>query len=412
MTKLEQKALYAVTEGGRRDLLSAINPHWLSDSDAKDIWAYVLDAIIQGDCSPSAVKNVIMQDAKAKAHRKDDLRLQFQECLSDPIYPDDLPGRLLEAHQERVRKNLIATLNDPSHTIESHIQAIESAREAVKIGDTTGSTDMDDAVEDYYKTVEEGKPSAFRQRIMTLRSGPIRTMFDGRIYPVLYIIAARPGFSKTQTLYNIAEDLYGEGRRGVWYSFEDNKDRCRAKWIALRSGTEYNQIINETIKDVAPLRKKTENTSGGKLDVIDRRMTPMEWERDCRSRIEMGHVDFVLVDYLQLFRYDKRAEVAELNTIINSMTSISNDHIVPIVCLSQVNNREEEGGEVKLHMGHLKGTGGIEEGARMIYAIDGFKESTTRNFRCLKNSYHAIRTYQVEYDLATGRIIGATHEQY
>jgi len=118
------------------------------------------------------------------------------------------------------------------------------------------------------------------------------------------------------------------------------------------------------------------------------------------------NIDYIVLDYVQLFKGEKD-EVKKLNYISREMMYICKEYKVPIIYTSQANSRESDktSNDGKLHMGHLKGSGALEENARHISLIYGDKNTERRTVHVGKNTWGSCGDRSVLFDGRTGRVV-------
>jgi replicative DNA helicase len=235
--------------------------------------------------------------------------------------------------------------------------------------------DLVNTLYDKIKLISEGK----------IEEGGIKTGFtdiDTKLMGGLHssdliIIAGRPGMGKTSLAMNIAEHVaIFENKPVAFFSLEMGRDQLLLKILSSISG-----IYQSKLRDSRYLKNedwvKLTNASAKIYDApmyIDDTagITPMEIRAKLR-RLALKEKDLalVVVDYLQLMKIKGRTDSREqeISEISRSMKSIAKEFRIPVIALSQLNRKAEEGEEKRPKMSQLRESGAIEQDADIILLI-------------------------------------------
>ena len=80
-------------------------------------------------------------------------------------------------------------------------------------------------------------------------------------------------------------------------------------------------------------------------------------------------IDIILIDYLQIMKYDKGREVSELGNITRELKYLAKDLEIPIILLSQLSRGVEQRENKRPFMSDLRSSGEIEQDADMIMFV-------------------------------------------
>ena len=80
-------------------------------------------------------------------------------------------------------------------------------------------------------------------------------------------------------------------------------------------------------------------------------------------------IDIILIDYLQIMKYDKGREVSELGNITRELKYLAKDLEIPIILLSQLSRGVEQRENKRPFMSDLRSSGEIEQDADMIIFV-------------------------------------------
>ncbi len=186
----------------------------------------------------------------------------------------------------------------------------------------------------------------------------------------LIIVGARPGMGKTSFALNVARNVAVQQKRTV--AFFNLEMSCQ-------------QMVNRLLS--AEARVSSEKLNRGTL-------TPDEWGRVsaasstlCQASIYMdetaditvpemkarlrrlGHVDFVVIDYLQLMHSAKRTDnrVQEVSEITRSLKIMAKEMDVPIMVAAQLSRAtEKQGNNHRPGLADLRESGSIEQDADQV----------------------------------------------
>ncbi len=191
----------------------------------------------------------------------------------------------------------------------------------------------------------------------------------------LVIVAARPSMGKTAFAVNMVEHAVMSGSKVLVFSMEMPSEQIVMRMLSslgridqtrLRSGELQDDDWNRFTGAVSQLRDK-------QLFIDD---TPALTPGDVRSRArrvsrELGGLDMIVVDYLQLMRTAEKAEsrTNEISEISRSLKALAKEMRCPVVALSQLNRALESRPDKRPMNSDLRESGAIEQDADVILFI-------------------------------------------
>ncbi|MDN5375351.1 MAG: replicative helicase [Thermacetogenium sp.] len=179
----------------------------------------------------------------------------------------------------------------------------------------------------------------------------------------LIIIAGRPGTGKTTLAVQIAARA-SITRRVAFFSVEVEAEQILEKVLCSLSGSTPDDIRASLPRDL-----EIKIRQSGLLINDSPAQTPDSLYNACRSVMECGGLDLVVIDYLQLLRLNRRCESrqAEIEEISRSLKQMARELKVPVVALSQLSRDSVRRGEPSLI--DLRGSGALEQDADAVVFI-------------------------------------------
>ncbi|MBQ8197106.1 MAG: replicative DNA helicase [Clostridia bacterium] len=194
----------------------------------------------------------------------------------------------------------------------------------------------------------------------------------------LTILAARPGVGKTSLAMNIVENLALQGHTCAVFSLEMKNDELVQRMVCSVAGVSMEAANKGNLQkaDWAKLYKAKELLSEAKIFIDDTSFTnPQEIISKCRrlKRRNGGKLDFVMVDYIQLMNTEKAKKDGrqqEVTEISRFMKILAKELDVPVLALSQMSRKVEEGGTMRRpKLSDLRESGAIEQDADAVIFI-------------------------------------------
>ncbi len=222
----------------------------------------------------------------------------------------------------------------------------------------------------------------------------------------LIIIAARPSMGKTAFAINMAQNAAVNHQAVVAvFSLEMSKESLLRRMLASQAwvdqrrlqtgflGREDQEKLQRALNELVESRVFIDDTAG--ISLAEMRAKAR------RLRQKIGHLDLIVVDYLQLMsatlpsaggkRYENR--VQEVAAISRGLKALAKELDVPVVALSQLSRASEKRGDDKRPLlSDLRESGSIEQDADVVAFIH-------------REAYYNRDEEQAEADKAKSEII-------
>lgn len=188
----------------------------------------------------------------------------------------------------------------------------------------------------------------------------------GGLYTGLYVLGAGSSMGKTTWAIQLAAQVAERGHKAVYISIEQSKRALLTKTLSRLSfekSNSHRETLARTNKDIikqateqatkgaawyaehnqapplAALQELFKQSIGDNLRIIDSTHA-MEMEgiwRTARKLRDRGALDILIVDYLQIIRWDKyKDDKQRLDNLTAELKKMSNDLDIPIVALSSL----------------------------------------------------------------------------
>ena len=190
----------------------------------------------------------------------------------------------------------------------------------------------------------------------------------------LVIVAARPSVGKTAFSMNLALNVAHNANVAV-FSLEMSKVQ-----IINRLASNLSAVDSYKIKDPNKLTPEEEQS----LEIGYQKLRDLSFFIDDSSNITLSDLiwkakklhkknplGLIVVDYLQLLKIGKVADTqnrqAEVSAISRALKQLARELEIPVIALSQLSRRIEQGGEKRLPMlSDIRESGAIEQDADII----------------------------------------------
>ncbi len=189
----------------------------------------------------------------------------------------------------------------------------------------------------------------------------------------LIVIGGRPGMGKTALAVRLAANMAQAGRKVAFFSFEMSKNEILQRFFSLASGVPLLDIRTGrlTSADWQALTKATARVSRLVVHIDDRQaLRPSEgFSRLRKLRAEIGGLDAVVIDYLQLMDLGRRAENENqaITEITRALKKMAGELGVPVILLSQLSRKTEGRDNPRPVLADLRGSGSIEQDADVVF---------------------------------------------
>lgn len=204
-----------------------------------------------------------------------------------------------------------------------------------------------------------------------------RVLKGGLVPGELAILAARPGMGKTALAGCLAVETARNGVPVLFISREVKDVTLASRFLAREGRIDarlFRQGVEHSPQALPAVREAAVRLSGLPLSVVEKSIAPMSPREVRRLAKTTKGVGLVIVDYLQLLNPDtkqssREREVAEMS---RAMKQLALDCDCPVLLLSQLNRRVEEGDRVP-QLSDLRESGAIEQDADIVMFLHARK---------------------------------------
>lgn len=193
----------------------------------------------------------------------------------------------------------------------------------------------------------------------------------------LTIVAGRPSMGKTALACQLMD--YWSIRHklpALYFSLETDAAQIAINSISRRSLVASN-IVASGKGDFEALQAVSAEIAGAPRWIDDSAtLDARKLQAKARQVHSMHNIELVVVDFLQLMRYDKSKEVSEINEIMWCCKNLARDLNVAFILVSQLNRKCDARDDHRPRKSDLRGSGAAEEQADkilMVYRPDYYK---------------------------------------
>ena len=240
--------------------------------------------------------------------------------------------------------------------------------------------ELEDKDESHVKSIV-GKTVDYMQSLTTnqvgLSSGlkSLDALLSGFRPETLNVIAGRPSMGKSTLALNIADHV-SKSNNVLFFSLEMSQVQLMLKLASSHSNVHLSKITNQNMTDVDSenFYKEMNKIGNQNMTIVDKfGMTINDIAAKSRQIDSQNKLDMIVIDYLQIIKYDKQREVSELGSISRELKYLSKELHVPVILLSQLNRGVEQRENKRPFMSDLRSSGEIEQDAdtiTMVYRDD------------------------------------------
>jgi len=196
----------------------------------------------------------------------------------------------------------------------------------------------------------------------------IDKLLNGLRNGTLTVIAGRPSMGKSTLAMNFANNI-SKNKSVLFYSLEMTQVQLMMKIVSSETDIPLWKVErNQLTEDENDRWYKALAKAGDKnMTIIDKGGISAEdivvKARQLHGEKELG---VIIVDYLQIMKYDKSKEVSELGNITRELKYLSKELDIPVILLSQLSRGVEYRGNKRPLMSDLRSSGEIEQDADVI----------------------------------------------
>jgi len=187
----------------------------------------------------------------------------------------------------------------------------------------------------------------------------------------LNVLAGRPSMGKSTLALNIANHL-SSSKNVLFFSLEMSQVQLMLKMVSSETSLPMHKVernqLSENEEQV--FYEKLAQAGNKNMSIIDRGgLSVKDISSMARKMNTDRKLDIILIDYLQIMKYDKGREVSELGNITRELKCLSKDLQIPIILLSQLSRGVESRENKRPYMSDLRSSGEIEQDADIVMFV-------------------------------------------
>lgn len=252
-------------------------------------------------------------------------------------------------------------------------QAEQEIFKVAQSRDQRGFIHIKDVLADSFERIERIRQSGAAFQGLSTGFMGVDNILSGMHDSNLIILAARPATGKTAFALNIAQFLAVKQKKKVaFFSLEMSKEELIDRMLVNQADIDAFKMktgrldpsfdipkLSEAMGILAEANIFIDDTPG--LSIYDMRT-------QARRMMMQHHLDFIVVDYLQLAHgRTKDNRVQEVAEISQGLKNIARELRIPVLALSQLSRQvENRGGEKAPQLSDLRESGSIEQDADVV----------------------------------------------
>ena len=187
----------------------------------------------------------------------------------------------------------------------------------------------------------------------------------------LTVVAGRPSMGKSTLALNIADHV-SQTKNVLFFSLEMSQIQLMLKIVSSRTSIPLSKIDRNQMSESEEtiFYEQLSKTGNQSLTIVDKGGLSVKdivaRSRQANSELK---VDLILIDYLQILRYDKGKEISELGNITRELKYLSKELGIPIILLSQLSRGVESRENKRPYMSDLRSSGEIEQDADIVLMV-------------------------------------------
>ena len=187
----------------------------------------------------------------------------------------------------------------------------------------------------------------------------------------LIILAARPSIGKSTLALNFAANACKNKKHVALFSLEMGHDQLIMRLLSTYSGLPLNKIVSGKITDEEMRLLMQARTTINKFPLyIDQSSTTnlRDIKAKCLKLKKEGHLDFIIIDYLQLLSSGENLKnrVEEVSKISRGLKEMARTFEIPVLALSQLSRSLEQREDTRPVLADLRESGSIEQDADIV----------------------------------------------
>ena len=199
----------------------------------------------------------------------------------------------------------------------------------------------------------------------------IDSLLGGMRGGTLTVLAGRPSMGKSTLALNIADNI-SKTKNVLFYSLEMQQVQLMMKMVACQTEINLNKVDRNDLSESENTRfyEALAKANEKNMTILDRgNITVGDVVSKARQVNGQTGLDCIVIDYLQIMKYDKGREISELGNITRELKYLSKELDIPIILLSQLSRGVEQRENKRPLMSDLRSSGEIEQDADCIIMV-------------------------------------------
>ena len=187
----------------------------------------------------------------------------------------------------------------------------------------------------------------------------------------LNVLAGRPSMGKSTLALNIANHL-SSSKNVLFFSLEMSQVQLMLKIVSSETNLPMHKIERNQLSENEEqiFYQKLAQAGNKNMSIVDRGgLSVKDISSMARKMNTDRKLDVILIDYLQIMRYDKGREISELGNITRELKYLSKELQIPILLLSQLSRGVESRENKRPYMSDLRSSGEIEQDADIVMFV-------------------------------------------
>jgi replicative DNA helicase len=199
----------------------------------------------------------------------------------------------------------------------------------------------------------------------------IDSLLGGMRGGTLTVLAGRPSMGKSTLALNIADNI-SKTKNVLFYSLEMQQVQLMMKMVACETEINLNKVDKNQLSESENTRfyDALAKSNEKNMTILDKgNITVNDVVSKARQMNGQTGLDCIVIDYLQIMKYDKGREISELGNITRELKYLSKELDIPIILLSQLSRGVEQRENKRPLMSDLRSSGEIEQDADCIIMV-------------------------------------------
>jgi replicative DNA helicase len=187
----------------------------------------------------------------------------------------------------------------------------------------------------------------------------------------LNVLAGRPSMGKSTLALNIASHL-SNTKNVLFFSLEMSQVQLTMKLVSADTKIAINKVEKGGLnsEDNQKFYESLAKTGNKNMTIIDKSGLTIKNIFSISKKLNSERkIDIILIDYLQIMKYNKGNEVSELGNITRELKHLAKLLQIPIILLSQLSRGVESRENKRPFMSDLRSSGEIEQDADVIMFV-------------------------------------------